>query len=91
MDDLLVNGVSLVAVIMGLVEFSKKFGLKGRALTALSMGLGIVLGIAHRIAQNGTPQTFADWFNTVIFGLSLGLAASGLYDFADKRWPKLEG
>jgi len=91
MDDLLVNGVSLVAVIMGLVEFSKKFGLKGQTLTILSMVLGIAFGVAHQIAQNGMPQNFADWFNAVVFGLSLGLAASGLYDFADKRWPKLEG
>jgi len=33
-------------------------------------------------------MSFAGWFSTVVFGLMLGLVASGLYDFADTRMPK---
>ncbi len=91
MNELLVNGIPLVTVIMGLVEFSKKLGLHGKALTALSMILGVVIGIAYHIAQSGTPQDFTAWFNTAIFGLVLGLTASGVYDLIDARFPKVRG
>jgi len=91
MSDLLANGIPLVTIIMGLVEFSKKLGLHGRVLTALSMLLGVLLGMAYQIAQKGTPATFGEWFNTALFGLALGLTASGVYDLIDARFPKVEG
>ncbi len=91
MSDLLANGIPLVTLIMGLVEFSKKLGLHGKALTVLSMILGVVIGIAYEVAQKGTPATFAEWFNTAIFGLALGLTASGVYDLIDARFPKVRG
>ncbi len=91
MSDILANGIPLVTLIMGLVEFSKKLGLKGKALTALSMALGVVIGVAYQIAQGGQPETFAGWFDTAIFGLALGLTASGVYDLIDARFPKVRG
>ena len=90
-NDLLVNGIPLVTIIMGLVEFSKKLGVSGKNLTVLSMALGIIIGMAYRIAQSGTPTDFSGWFNTVIFGLVLGLTASGVYDLIDARFPKVRG
>jgi hypothetical protein len=82
---LLVGGIPLTAVIFGLVEFSKKLGLKGRWLTIFSLALGLVFGTAFKIAESGVPATFAAWFAVILFGLALGLTASGLYDFANKR------
>ena len=32
---------------------------------------------------------FNGWFVLVVFGLALGLTASGFYDFANKRFPKI--
>jgi hypothetical protein len=88
-SSLLVGVVPLVAVIFGLVEFSKSLGLKGIALTIFSMILGLAFGIAYKIAETGIPTLFGGWFATIVFGLALGLVASGFYDFADSRMPRV--
>lgn len=83
---LLVAGISLIIVIFGLVEFSKKLGLKGKALTVFSMLLGVIFGICYKIAETGTsPVGFPAWFAVIVFGLALGLVTSGIYDFANHR------
>ena len=87
---LLVNGVPLVIVIFGLVEFIKSFGVTGKIVTAISMALGLGIGICYQIASAGVPVGFGAWFGVVIFGLALGLTASGFYKFADARLPKLD-
>ena len=78
-SDAIVNGVPLVFVIAGLVQFAKKFNLKGEACTALSLVLGVVLGIAYQL-QAGLPADFAGWFGAVVYGLALGITTAGLYD-----------
>jgi hypothetical protein len=85
LSSLLVAGIPLVVVIFGLVEFSKKLGLKGNWLTIFSMCLGVAFGVAYKIAESGVPGSFAAWFAVVVFGLALGLTASGLYDFVNGR------
>ena len=85
---LLVGGLPLSAVVFGLVEFIKSFGLKGRWLTIASMLLGLAFGVSYQIANAGIPVSFAGWFGVAVFGLMLGLVASGFYDFADKHTPK---
>ena len=45
-----VNGVPLVAVILGLVELAKSFGASGRTLTGISFGIGAVLGIFYQFS-----------------------------------------
>jgi hypothetical protein len=87
-NQLVVAGIPLIAVIFGLVEFAKRFGLKGNWLTIFSMLLGIGLGIGYKISESGVPVGFPAWFGVCIFGLALGLTASGLYDFADSRTVK---
>jgi len=82
-SDAIVNGIPLILVIAGLVQFAKKFKLKGEACTALSMGLGVVFGIAYQV-QGGLPADFAGWFGAVIYGLALGITTSGLYDVVKK-------
>lgn len=86
---LLVGGVPLLVVIFGLVEFAKRLGLKGNWLTVASLALGIGFGIAYRFAVDGAPSGYPAWFAVVIFGLALGLVTSGLYDFANTRFPKV--
>ena len=85
---LLVAGVPLVAVIFGLVEFLKKFGVQGNWLTLASLLIGLVLGFCYKVSEAGMPADFAAWFSTIVFSLALGLVASGLYDFADNRTVK---
>ena len=77
------------AVVFGLVEFIKSFGLKGHWLTIVSMLLGLAFGVSYQIANAGLPASFAGWFAVAVFGIMLGLVASGFYDFADKHTKKL--
>ena len=58
------NGVPLLAVIMGLVEFSKKFGAKDLVCDALSLGLGVVFGLLYQLSTAGLPVDLAGWFGT---------------------------
>jgi hypothetical protein len=87
---LVVGTVPLIAVVFGLVEFSKALGLKGKALTIVSLLLGLLFGLAFSFATKGVPVLFAGWFEAVVFGLAIGLVASGFYDFANSRWPKID-
>ena len=85
---LLSGAIPLLFVIFGLVEFIKSLGLSGRGLTIASVALGVCLGMLYRISEIGLPVGFPAWFQVVIFGLALGLVASGFYDFANKRFPE---
>lgn len=78
MNDI-INGVPLVAVVIGLVEWFKRFGIGGNALMLVSMSIGLILGGAYQYAVN-PPADFADWLGLVVYGLMLGLVASGIYD-----------
>ncbi|MCJ7584881.1 MAG: hypothetical protein MUO30_08960 [Anaerolineales bacterium] len=87
---LLIGGIPLIAVIFGLIEFLKVFGLKGRILTILSLLLGFALAIAYKLTL-GLPVDYAGWMAVIFFGLAIGLTTSGIYDFLDDRFPKLKG
>ncbi len=89
MNDILGNGVNFLVIVFGLVEFAKKFGISGQKLTALSMVLGVVIGVFYKLGQK--YAAVGEWFNVVMFGLAVGLAASGIYDFMKRRIPKVEG
>jgi hypothetical protein len=80
-EDVVVNGVPLLALIIGLVTFAKSMGLAGRALQALSACLGLALGIAYQVSL-GVPADFSGWLGVVVYGLGLGVVASGLVDTA---------
>ena len=88
-EQLLGNGINFLVIVFGLVEFAKKFGLQGRTLTALSMVIGVVMGILCQLSLRS--QALAEWFQIILFGLAVGLAASGIYDFLNNRIPKMEG
>ena len=77
--DQIVNGAPLIFVVMGLVELVKAFGVQGKALTAVSFGIGLALGLLYQVSL-GVPADYSGWFGAVIFGLALGLVASKVYD-----------
>lgn len=83
---LLVSGIPLVVVIFGLIEFIKSLGAGGKLLTIISMLLGVVFGFAYQLSL-AMPTGFAGWFGVAVFGLGLGLVASGFYKFIDSRLP----
>ena len=79
--DAIVAGLPLVLVVIGVVEWFKQLGVQGNVLRYVSMAIGLVIGIAYQISL-GLPADFAGWFAACIYGLGLGLVASGIYDAA---------
>jgi len=79
--DQVVNGIPLVVLVIALVEWVKRFGVEGKALNAVSMAIGAIIGVAYWYAQQPLAS-FADWFGAIVYGLALGLVASGIYDAA---------
>lgn len=76
--DAIVSGVPLLFVVFGLVAWVKAMGAKGRVLTVVSFTVGIVIGILYQYSL--APLIgFAAWFGAVIYGLGLGIVASGVY------------
>lgn len=78
--DAAVQGVPLLFVVFGLVAWAKSFGLAGNWLRGVSMIVGLLLGMGYLFATLGFPVDFAGWFTNVVYGLGLGIVASGVYD-----------
>ena len=81
---LVLNGVPAILLVFGLVEFSKKFGVSGKTLTALSAVLGLVVSAVYQLALS-VPVDVAGWVGVLVVGLAYGLTASGVYDFLSSR------
>lgn len=89
-----VAGVPLVLVIIGLVYWFKSFtradGSKlfgGNVLLLISMAIGLILGSGYMITQTRPPAgdwwpILGYWFAVIIYGLMMGIIASGLYEVA---------
>lgn len=81
MFDVMINGIPLIAVVLALVEWVKGFGVSGSTLRVVSMLIGVALGGAY-MYSTAVPADFAGWLGLVVYGLALGLSASGLFDAA---------
>lgn len=77
--DVAVAGIPLLFVVLGLVEWLKRVGLAGNGLLVASLVIGLVLGGGYQLTQ-GIPVDFAGWFAVMVYGLALGLVASGVYE-----------
>ena len=76
-----IAGVEIAVLIVGLVEFSKKFGLSGNTLNAVAFGLGVVLtAIAYGIDQALIPAVAVPYVEWAIVAVAGGPAAMGYYD-----------
>ncbi len=82
-ENAVVAGVPLLLFVIGIVQYVKSFGVSGNAVKLLSMAIGVLLGIGYKFSTQ-PPVSFADWFAIVIFGVALGLTASGIYDASKK-------
>lgn len=78
--DIVVGGIPLIVLILGLVEFVKKFKVSGNALIVISMVVGTAIGVLYKASLEYT--LISKYFEWAVFGLACGLAASGLYDFS---------
>jgi len=70
--------------ITGIVTYVKKFGVKGKWLTASAMILGLLLAGGYKILIK-PPTAPLDWFLAVLYGLGCGLIATGVYDSYGKN------
>ena len=77
--DAIVSGLPLLLVVLGLVEWVKRLGLSGKPVILVSMGIGLVIGIAYQVSI-ALPIDFAGWFGAAVYGIGLGIVASGIYD-----------
>lgn len=66
-----INGAVLIPLILGLVEIFKGLGVQKKFLPLISLALGLLAGIFY-VYPNELKSG-------IIFGLMLGLSASGLY------------
>ena len=79
------NPLTLALLIMGLVEFVKKFKVSGNKLIIISMAIGIVLAVIYKvITLVPSAQVYVE---VAFFGLAAGLCASGIYNFINARFP----
>lgn len=86
-----VAGVPLVFVIIGFVYWFKQFKhpdgkplFSGNTLLLVSMGWGLLLGGGYMLSATRPPVGdwwigYVYWFGVFIYGVAMGIVASGLY------------
>lgn len=75
-------GVLAIPLIIGLVEAVKRVGLDAVWATPLAIALGLAISVGY-VAAEQLPGSQA-WLDAVMWGLALGLSASGLYSGTKK-------
>lgn len=82
-----VSGIPLVLIPLGLVAWLKSLGLKDKKLTISSMIVGLLFGCPYMYIKTadqfvtGMPPgvLVGGIFSIIVFGIGLGLIASGIY------------
>jgi len=77
----LVAGIPLMLVVIGLVQYVKeKLGWGGVGVEIFAICLGLVFGFGYHVYQAAEiVWSFNFIFEGVIFGLAVGLVATGIY------------
>ncbi len=63
----------MVALVIGLTEVAKRFGLQNRWLPLLAVLLGVGFNLVFKFFG-------AEWYEFLVNGIVVGLAGSGLWD-----------
>ena len=69
-----VGGISIVALIIGLVKVAREMGMPSKFAPALAVLLGVIFGVSA--AMYSASAVYVG----IIGGIAAGLGASGLYD-----------
>jgi hypothetical protein len=77
------NGVPVILVVLGLTQLTEKLGVKGRWQLLAAVMIGLIFGAGYQLTV-AVPADVAGWFGVVIFGIAMGLAASGIYEVGMK-------
>ncbi len=101
-----VGGVPLVFVIIGIVYWFKEFKapdgsqlFTGNQILIISMIFGLLIGGGYQVFKTPLPEDpgvytyYTYWFAVVVYGLGMGIVASGLYStiksLVEKQFDKL--
>lgn len=76
------NAVLNIAMILGITEFAKKFGLDGKWTILFTVALAFVLGFGGELAAQNAQWLF--WYNLVVRNIGFALTAGGFYDIGKK-------
>ena len=80
-----IGGIAVAALIIGIVEALKEFGVEGKASKAAAIFLGVFfVGLAHGISEALIPAEYVPYIVWAVTSLAGGLAAMGYYDFAKR-------
>jgi ABC-type uncharacterized transport system permease subunit len=85
LENFIVNPITLALIILGVVEFIKKFGVTGNKLLIISMVVGILFGVIYKLYILYLPSQV--YIDVIFFGIAAGLGASGIYSFVNDRFP----
>lgn len=79
MLDFVVAGVPAGIVVVAIVEAVKRLAkIEGDVAIAIAVGVGVLVAVAAQLAT--LWPAFGVWWQTVVAGALLGLAACGLFD-----------
>ena len=85
-----IGSVGIVALIFGIVEAAKAFGITGKGSQILALVLGFVLvGTSQAITGGIIPSAIVPYIELVVTALAGSLAAMGYYDFVKNKILKL--
>jgi len=84
-SNFLVNPVTLALIVLGVVEFIKKFGVTGNKLMLVAMAVGIFFALLYKAREFYLPAQ--PYIDVAFFGIAVGLGASGIYSFVNDRFP----
>ena len=83
-QSLAVGGVAVIPLVLGLVQFSKKLGVKGNWCIVEAFVLAMLFGmVAFAVEAQLIPIGAVPWVTMVMVGLGcgvFGLATTGLFD-----------
>ena len=85
LNNFLVNPLTLVLIILGVVEMVKKLGVSGNKLMFISMVVGFGLALLYKLRELYEPSSV--YVDVIFFGIAAGLGASGIYSFINARFP----
>ena len=81
--DYAIGGVAVAALIFGITEAAKEFGISGKASRVMVFVLGVLfVAIAQANIQGLLPDQTMQLINLIVIAVAGGLAAMGYYDFS---------
>jgi hypothetical protein len=82
-NQFVLNPVTLLAIVFGVVEFIKSLGVEGNKLRLISMGVGVLLAIVFQMST--LFSNISPYIQILFYGIAVGLAACGVFSFINDR------